>query len=156
SEEEAADIAEGMARNIYGSIGLPLPTRATCAAVAYAGNYSPRDIGSLLCLLRDAEIAHEAQRDAQGDTDLSVMLEWAGRTADGLDDLAQRMLATLLAIFDGRAGKETLMAALGESTWPKLTENVLITKGYLGVDKGGRYLTEVGRARTMELYPDTD
>lgn len=156
SEDEATEIAMGMAKGIYGSIGLPLPSAATCKALAYAANYGPRDIGAMLRLLRDAEIAEEAPRSAQGDTDLTVMLEWAGRTEDGLDDLAQRMLAILLTTFGGRAGKETLLSALGESTWPKLTENILITKGYLGVDKGGRYLTEVGMARTMDLYPDND
>lgn len=151
SDEEATDIAQGMAQSVYGSIGLPLPSRVTAAALARAANNSPRDIKSMLRLLRDAEIAQEAPRCEQGHTDLSVMLEWAGRTADGLDDLAQRFLATLYVHFGGRAGKETIMSALGESTWPKLTENLLITKGYLGVDKGGRFLTDLGKAATLEL-----
>jgi len=156
TEDEATDIAEGMAKSIYGDIGLPLPTRATCAALAEAANHSPRDIGSMLRLLRDAEIAEEAQRDNDGDTDLTAMLEWAGRTADGLDDLAQRYMATLLTTFGGRTGKANIGSVLGESTYPHLTEQVLLQKGYLGIDKGGRYLTELGTERTLSLYPDTN
>lgn len=151
SEEEATDIAEGMAASVFGEIGLDLPTRATCAALAEAANHSPRDIGSMLRLLRDAEIAGMAERDENGDSDLTEMLDWAGRTPTGLDDLAQRYLATMLVMFGGRTGKANIASVLGESTYPYLTEQLLLQKGLISIDKGGRFLTEAGVKATLEL-----
>lgn len=153
-DDEAATIAAGMAQAIFAPIGLSVPSEGTCAAVAAAANNSPRDIQNMLRLLRDAEIAGMAERDENGDSDLTEMLEWAGRTADGLDDLAQRYLAVMYTTFGGRTGKANIASVLGESTYPHLTEQVLLTKGYLGIDKGGRYLTEMGQARTMGLWRD--
>lgn len=151
SDEDAATITEGMAASIFAPIGLPVPSVGTCAAVAVAANNSPRDIQNMLRLLRDAEIADMAERDENGDSDLSAMLEWAGRTDDGLDSMAQRFLMTLLVTFDGKAGRENLANVLGESTYPLLTEQTLLQKGYIGINRSGRWLTEAGVARTMEF-----
>lgn len=151
SDEDASRIARGMSQEIFDEIGLPAVSDGTCLAVARASNNSPRDMRALLALLRDAEIAEMSTRDEAGDSDLTVVLDWAGRTHDGLGDMAQKILVTLLTIFGGKAGKENLMNVLGESTYPHLDESLLMQKGYLMVDKTGRWLTEDGVARTMEL-----
>lgn len=151
TDAEAAQIAGGMSLPIFRSIGLLAPSQATLEAIAEAANNSPREVKGLLSLLRDAEISGEAERDGNGDSDITQTLEWAGRTRDGLDDLAQRFMAILLTTFGGKSGKDNLANVLGESTYPYLTEQILLQKGYLNIDKSGRWLTQAGVERTLEI-----
>lgn len=153
SEVEGAQIATVMALRIFPD-SLPQPDLATCVAVARAANCNPRMIDRLLTQLRIAAVTKWAPYTDCGFYILDKALEWAGTTEDGLDDLAQRYLTTLLKTFEGGAGERTIAAALGEPTPPRHTEKLLVRKDLLTITAKGRALTEAGVARALELLTE--
>lgn len=150
SESEGAQIATVMARRILPE-SLPQPSMATCVGIARAANCNPRMIDTLLVQLRIAANTQWTHVSEDGDYDLTTALEWAGVTPDGLTDLAQRYLMTLLTTFEGRAGEKTIASALGEPTPPRHTEKLLVQKNYVTITAKGRALTEAGVDRAVEL-----
>lgn len=149
TEVEGAQIATVMARRALAH--LPPPNLTTCVRIARAANCNPRAIDRLLTQVRIAAVTRWASYDDEGTYDLTKALEWAGLTPDGLDDLAQRYLMTLLKTFEGKAGEKTIASALGEPTPPRHTEKLMVQKGLLTITANGRLLTESGVERALKL-----
>lgn len=155
SADESADIAEGMAAEIFESVGLdPLP-RKNLLQVAEVGNRTPRVMGSILRQMRDTEIAEVATRDAEGVLDIGPTLHFSGLTYDGLDNLAQNYLLVLWSVFGGQSGITNIMGVLNEPEIPRLTEKLLMGKGYLSISRDGRKLTEAGKERGLTLAEES-
>lgn len=152
TDDHAISIAGRMASSIFtDEVNLPIPGEATLRAVCGAANNSPRVMRSVLSTLRDAALAGQAPADEDGNLDLSTTLAWTGLTLDGLDDLAQRYLMTLLVMCNGTGSRDVIAAQLGESTIPAQTEKMLMQLGYIEVGTRGRSLTEEGTVRATEL-----
>lgn len=151
SPAEAAEIAQGMSDRVFTSIGLSAPTENTCVKITQAANNSPRIMKSILTTLRDAEISNLADRDANGDHDLSTTLDLIGVTHDGLDTMAQAYLTALVLMCEGTGSIANIMQHMQESTPPMQTEKLLMTKGYVQISRTGRTATEDGMARTHEI-----
>lgn len=152
---EARQIAFEMAKVLsFDGENLEPLSENTADAVSLAANRIPRDIRQLLTLLRDAAYAGQARHLPDGDRDLSTALRWAGVTADGLSEDAQRYLMALLVDFDGRAGEKTIAAALGEPGPLRHVEKLLLTKGLIVITPTGRQLTDRGADRTAELLTE--
>lgn len=148
TEDEAATIGTRLAQKVgFGATPfLPIPGPATMVNIARAANCNPREIRMLLIALRDATLSESTV--AVGSTyDLSVALDWAGYTSDGLSRLAQDYLSVLLVTYDGQAGEKTIANALGEPGPLRHTEQLLIQKGLLSITSSGRQLTEAGVER---------
>lgn len=155
SADESADIAEGMAADIFESVGLnPLP-RKNLLQVAEVGNRTPRVMGSILRQMRDTEIAEVATRDSEGVLDIGPTLHFSGLTYDGLDNLAQNYLLVLWSVFGGQSGITNIMGVLNEPEIPRLTEKLLMGKGYLAISRDGRKLTEAGKERGLSLAQES-
>ena len=138
-----------MARNIFPSAGLAVPSPATLSAISAAASETPRLIYGLLNHLRDALYAGVVA-PSDDELDLTPLLDLLDLTRDGLDPLAQNMLLALMGN-GGSAGAATLAAMLGEPTVPRHTEKLLMSKGYLSIQPTGRCLTEDGAERAAEL-----
>ena len=149
SSDQAASIAATMARNIFPSAGLAVPSPATLASISAAASETPRLIYGLLNHLRDALYAGVVA-PSDDELDLTPLLDLLDLTRDGLDPLAQNMLLALMGN-GGSAGAATLAAMLGEPTVPRHTEKLLMSKGYLSIQPTGRCLTEDGAERAAEL-----
>lgn len=155
TEDEAATICEQMAERVgFGATDfIPVPGPATRVRIARAANCNPRDMRMLLIALRDATVS-EATVAVGSTYDLSVALEWAGYTEDGLTRLAQDYLQVLLVTYDGQAGEKTIGCALGEPGPLKHTEQVLIQKSLLSITASGRQLTPEGVDRAIALLKE--
>lgn len=151
SNEESTTIAETAAQKIFKSAGLDAPSSETCSKIATAANNSPRVIKGLLTSLRDAEISGMADRDENGDSDLTLTFEFAGVTPDGLDDMAQGYLGTLMVMCKGLGAMANIAALMGETTIPAHTEKILLRRGLIEITPRGRKLTKEGSERTVEL-----
>ena len=155
TDEEAAKIAEGMAIKLgFNDVLLRTPSKETLAGVAYASNNAPRDIKALLTALRNAALTGHSMITEDATYDLTMALQWAGVTYDGLPRLAQDYLCVLLTMFEGTAGEETIRRALGEPKPVPHTEKLLTQRGFLATKKTGRELTEAGVARAVALLTE--
>lgn len=152
SDDHAVTIAERMAVSIFtDEVNLPVPGEATLRAVCSVADNSPRVMRSVLSTLRDAALAGQAPADEDGNLDMTTTLAWTGLTIDGLDDMAQRYIMTLLTMPNGTGSRDMIAALLGESTIPAHTEKMLFQKGLVDMSPRGRSLSEEGEARATEL-----
>lgn len=150
-EPEASLIAAGMcARMGFDGVMLPAPDEATLVGLARASNNAPREMKGLITVLLDAALSGLCPYTNEGSYDLSVALQIAGLTHDGLDRMAQDYLLALYG-FEGRAGADSLMKALKQTVPPKHTEELLTSRNYVVVRSRGRELTDLGYERVMEL-----
>lgn len=150
SDEEAALIGIKMATRMFGDV--PFPEVEDFREAAMAGHNNPRMIGSILTNLRDlATVNLEAvYDDATGRYDLSEALDWLGLTEDGLTEVAQRYLVTLLNEFQGQAGEKTLADRLQEANLNSV-ERLLMKRNYIVKTRQGRVLSRDGIRRAQEL-----
>lgn len=155
TDREAVQIGLIAAKRLgFGADHLPLPADNTwLAKVAKASANNPRRMGNLLASVRDVALSTN-NMNLHGDEgyDLTVSLEWAGLTEDGLDRSQQNYMVALL-LAGGTAGISTLKARLGEDQI-QLTERYLIHAGYVDVTPQGRVLTDFGRERAVDIASD--
>lgn len=152
SDDEGRRIAERMAGVLLPPEGLAMPSEATAAAIARAGDNQPRIIRRILGHVRD--LALSGQIEACPDYDLTVALEWAGMTDDGLDAASVAYLQALFSNFGGRpAGRAILGNLIGEmGTSLADVERALISKGHIVLHgTAGRRLTRLGIDRAYAL-----
>lgn len=153
--EEAAKIAQGMAKRIF--TDLPVPSAANCREVALAASFNPRVIRSILSTVRDIALVHNARNLTGRDYDLTEALRWLGLTPDGLNDTMRRYLVVLLSDFNGEgAGQTALQDRLQEPGGLGYTERLLMDKGLIAKSKAGRVLTQEGIRRAKELLASVD
>jgi Holliday junction DNA helicase RuvB len=150
--DEAVQIAAGMARRLGFGERLPMPeANDWLVKVVTAANHNPREGYNLLITVRDIALSSEAQ-NFDGETyDLSLPLEWAGLTEDGLNPLAQQYLLVLAGTFDGTAGERALSSTLAEPGGLSQTEQLLVSKGFIAHSPKGRTLTDRGWERAGQL-----
>ena len=148
TEAEYHQIARNASVGFFESVGLAPLTDSTLIEVT-AASKSPRLMKHLLANLRDCEIGGVAERNAEGDLDLSDTLDLMGLTRDGLDSDS---ISYLLALFssDKPIGIRHLMSQLGMADIPILVEAELNRRGYLSVSRDGRQITAEGRERVKE------
>lgn len=148
---EARQIAELSARRLgFGGEHLPMPaTTGWLEKVARACDNNPRRMGHLLSIVRDIAVSSDLESLSEDGYDISLALEWAGLTEDGLTLPMQNYLVALWA-YGGKAGINTIRAAINE-TEVSHTEKALIQRGYVQIATGGRELTPYGAVRAEEL-----
>jgi Holliday junction DNA helicase RuvB len=152
STEEATEIAATQAKRLgFGTDELPLPSsNVWLHQIAAAADYNPREMSSLLITVRDIALGSECDNlRPECGYDVSQALDWNGRTYDGLTQVQQDYLLTLLAM-DGQAGQKTLEAAMNEVALGEV-ERGLIQRGFLLVTPRGRELSDDGVARARVL-----
>lgn len=156
AQAEAALIAEGMARRLFGPPGpLPLPSKANFVEIGEASSRSPRVMKAILITLRDIALTTEASNWLGTEYSLTEAFEWMGLTSDGLDKTCQRYLHALLRDFRGEpAGLTAMTERLQEPGGLAQTERVLLDKGLMVMTKSGRMLTQPGLRRARELERD--
>lgn len=150
NSDEAAEIGAIMSHQIFA--GRPLPSTDNFYAIAAAANNNPRLMRGLLENLRDVIVVEAPNHKDGDDYDLTSILEDAGLTADGLNDLAQRYLMVLAIEWRGEAaGAHALKERLREPGGLDTVERILMDKGLLAFTKRGRLLTPAGIKRVREL-----
>lgn len=146
---EAAAIAARMATKLGFGLLIPFPSVGVLVQVATAANCEPREVRQVLIALRDS--VHTGTTPPVEDFDLGVAMRWCKLTPDGLNQVAQNYLTTLLTTFEGTAGEKVIASAIGEPGGVRHTEQTLVGKGLLVVTGQGRKLTDAGVARTVGL-----
>lgn len=139
TEDEQIQLCWDLASRLH----LELPTGMATPVVA-AANSEPRQMKGLLVALRDG-------LTVDGEWSMDRALTWCGLSHDGLTELAQDFLITLLAGFEGQASLATIQAALGEPGPLRHTEQMLSQRGYIRVTSQGREITDAGTTRAYEL-----
>lgn len=148
--EEATRIARLMSTSIMAEIDLPPLGMPSARTVATAADCNPRAIRNLLINLRDLTLVGELE--VTGDAyDVAGMLAFQGITEDGLDQGAQRYLATLVTEFGGKAGMRNLQDRLQIPGGLGETENALMKRGLIAKTGTGRQITAAGIRRFGEL-----
>ncbi len=157
TEDEAARIAQGMARRILGEENLPLPSLDNCLHVARAASASPRVMQAIWESVRDIALVNDLANYSGQRYDLSKSLQWLGLTQDGLTETAVRYLLVLLFDFAGQpAGMAAMQDRLQEPGGLAHTERLLMDKGLLAKGVQGRTLTSDGIRRAQELARTID
>ena len=152
--DQADQIVQVVARNVFAQIGLAMPGEFNRHAIVEAANCNPRSITQLLKILRDSALAGGYTDPTIKDYPMDDMYRWSGLTTDGLDKLAQDYLATLYTSPNFRGGEKTIAQALGEPTPPRHTEKLLIQKGFVRICAQGRELTADGIDRVTRMIAE--
>ncbi len=148
--EEGRQIAQLMAEDLLSESGLEPLVDEDAAIIATAADCNPRAIRNLLVNLRDLTLVGELDMDGVH-YDVAGMLVFQGVTEDGLDQNAQRYLATLVTEFSGKAGMRNLQDRLQIAGGLGETENALMKRGLLAKTGTGRQITAAGIKRFGEL-----
>jgi Holliday junction DNA helicase RuvB len=145
---EATRIARVTARRLLGDA----PVHAsTLGQVAAAANNNPREIGNLLKILRDLVTTRKVKPGPGGRYDLALVFRYQGVTPDGLNQTAQDyLLAVRNQFHNGPVGERTIRDTLGVVNVVQV-ERLLVRKGLLSKEAGGRKLTAAGIQRAREL-----
>jgi len=156
TDEEADKIVDLMGRRLFREVGLQPPGEFNREAIVSASNKNPRVITQLVRILRDSILDYPQPVDSWVTNcyPMDKMFAWSKLTHDGLDRTAQEFLSVLAISPSGRAGEKTIAQALGEPTFPRHTEKLLLQKGYIRICAQGRELTPEGLDRAMELAAD--
>lgn len=148
TEDEAAKIVQVTARSVLKGLHLPMPSPENARELAGASATNPRAIRRLLGTLRDLAITKEITHDGKG-YDISLVLDFAGVTADGLDRTARAYLVALLDTFGGKAGQKAIAGLLPGQA--EDAERTLLAKGFICRTTSGREITPAGIRRTSEI-----
>lgn len=155
SLQEATLIAINMGKALLPK-EAPWPRHEDFQAVAIASNHNPRVMSSIIQNMRDlVTVDFDAAFDGMH-YDLTEPLAWLGLTMDGLDDLAQRYLVTIMRDFEGQAGGRSMEDRLQEPGGIDSVERVLMGKGYIVKTRQGRVLTAEGINRAQELATEKE
>jgi Holliday junction DNA helicase RuvB len=154
---EGAKIAVALGDKVLMPEGLANLSEVAAAAVALATNNRPRAMRKLLESLRDSAICGEIEAPQNGDYDLSVTLDFADLTWDGLTKTAQEYLRIMYVEMNGNpAGAGVMKERIGlVGNGLALVEDLLKDKGLLRATGRGRALTGDGFARAAELCGDS-
>ncbi len=152
TEDQGRQIAQGMARRILASEGLPEVDEETAFAIARAGNSQPRLMRRLLVSLRDLTLADEITVGPSGRYPLDDALEFSGLTEDGLTTEAQDYLKLLWSYGANPVGEAVLrkrLQVVGNGFYT--VERLLLDKELIKETKSGRVMTGPGRRRAKDL-----
>ena len=153
THQEAAEIVSQKTTGIFKDM-LPEMSQKTAEAVARASANNPRIIKSLAKLIRDAYFAEMVPVSEEGDYDITVPLQWAGRDANGLTLMARKIYAVLYtsgAFAPKGLGMNNIAGILNEPVYPRDDEAALMRLGWLQISAAGRSLTEAGAAAYQEV-----
>lgn len=137
---------------------LPALDAEDARVIARAASNGPRAMRSILIALRDIAITNEGVVRNEDRYDLTIPLQWAGLTDDGLTEQCCAYLRALADDFAGEAvGARTIEDRLQEPGGLGQAERLLMDKGLLLKTRTGRLLTQAGirRARALGLSEPT-
>jgi Holliday junction resolvasome RuvABC ATP-dependent DNA helicase subunit len=155
SASEASRIAYSTWKHVAEGCGLPLPDDETCEAVARAASHRPRNMQRIWEKVRDLalneRIPVDVNEDEEWSVDLTLPLEWAEFTEDGLTVNCIKYMAFLLKQTRVR-GRDAITNATGIGKNDLVeTETLLLEKRYMEDTGMGRKLTMTGKRRFNEL-----
>lgn len=154
--EEASEIAFSTWMSIGGVLGYPSPSEETCEAVALAASRRPRYMQKIWKNIVDLAITGRLSLEGDDcgscDMDLTVALQWAGLTTDGLTMNCEKYMKYLSENKERPRGREAISRATGIiANDLDETEALLTEKGFISDSGIGRKLTTAGRRRFRDL-----